>query len=532
MRPWIILFILLLAAGCTGAGPAPPEAPAVTEGPSLPEAPLQEEAPIEGAKLRLVFMPGTQPEDGLTFGDIDRCELCHADYGQGEGAFDHWRGSMMANAARDPLFWALVAVQNKVFEEKGIAIGDYCLRCHVPKGWLEGRSEPADGSNFTDEDLYGVQCDVCHRMVDPLSEEGKALVDEPVEFYRNAQMVVSADRKTKRGPYNDSEPPGHRSMYSEFLTTSEFCGTCHEITNPYYDFQVPVEKTYTEWKYSDYAREGKSCQDCHMTYVTGYGCTINAAKGKQLRDNIPLHQFVGGNAWMPLAIPLFEEDLRTDFVDQLEVTRELAIQKLQEAAELEVAAEGSTLKVKVTNLAGHKLPTGFTEGRRMWLNVRFYDPSGGVIKESGAYDPETAELTKDSEIKVYEAKPGMKGVEGYPDGESFHFALNNHMYKDNRIPPKGFTNDEYEANGAYIVGAEYADGQNWDVTTYTVPEGAARAEVRLMYQTTSREFIEFLRDENKGNKFDVNGAGQKVYEIWEKTGKAEPVTMASAAIEL
>ncbi|NOZ77037.1 MAG: hypothetical protein GXO65_05075, partial [Euryarchaeota archaeon] len=115
---------------------------------------------------------------------------------------------------------------------------------------------------------------------------------------------------------------------------------------------------------------------------------------------------------------------------------------------------------------------------------------------------------------------------------SFHFALNNYVYKDNRIPPRGFTNAEYQANGVYIVGAEYADGQNWDVTTYTIPEGAVRAEVRLMYQTTTKDFVEFLRDENRGNKFDVNGAGRRIYEIWEKTGKAEPVTMASAVIEL
>jgi hypothetical protein len=477
-------------------------------------------------------MPGTQPGDAGELEDIDRCELCHADYGDGEGAFDHWRGSMMAHSARDPLFWALLAIQNKVFEKRGIAIGDYCLRCHVPKGWLEGRSEPADGSNFTEEDLYGVQCDICHRMVDPLSEEGQSLVEEPVEFYRNAQYVVSPDRKTKRGPYEDSKSPGHDSLFSGFHLTSEFCGTCHEITNPYYDFQVPVEKTYTEWKYSAYSRDGIRCQDCHEPYTTGYGCTTNAAKDRQHRDNIPLHRFVGGNAWVPLAIPLFEEDLRADFVEQLKQTRELAILQLQRAADLEVTREGGTLKVKVTNLAGHKLPTGFTEGRRMWLNVRFYDETGGIIKESGTYDPETAELSHDPEIKVYEAKPGMKGVEGYPDGEGFHFALNNHIYKDNRIPPRGFTNAEYQAHGAYIVGAEYADGQNWDVTAYAIPEGAVKAEVNLLYQTASREFIEFLRDENEDNRFDIKNAGQKVYEIWEKTGKSEPVTMASATIEL
>ena len=38
----------------------------------------------------------------------------------------------------------------------------------------------------------------------------------------------------------------------------------------------------------------------------------------------------------------------------------------------------------------------------------------------------------------------------------------------------------------------YADGQYWDDTDYVLPPTAAYAEVRLYYQTTSREYVEFL----------------------------------------
>ena len=42
------------------------------------------------------------------------------------------------------------------------------------------------------------------------------------------------------------------------------------------------------------------------------------------------------------------------------------------------------LAIKVTNLTGHKLPTGYSEGRRMWLNVQVRDANGGLVFESGA----------------------------------------------------------------------------------------------------------------------------------------------------
>ncbi len=246
---------------------------------------------------------------------------------------------------------------------------------------------------------------------------------------------------------------------------------------------------------------------------------------------MPRHTIVGGNAWMAQVLPLVHE-FEYDTLEALNNTRDRAVEMLRSAAALEASQEGEILRVKVTNLAGHKLPTGFTEGRRMWLNVRFLDFQGKILKESGAYDQETGELTMDPEIKVYEAKPGIKGVEGYPDGPSFHFAINNYVYKDNRIPPRGFTNADYEAALAYIRGATYEDGQNWDMTGYEIPEGAARAEVVLYYQTTSKEFVEFLRDENQDNPWDVFGAGKTIYDLWVRTGRSAPVEMARTTVTL
>jgi len=165
----------------------------------------------------------------------------------------------------------------------------------------------------------------------------------------------------------------------------------------------------------------------------------------------------------------------------------------------------------------------------MWINVKFYDETMTLIGESGAYDEATGVLTHDPEIKVYETKPGLDDdlaqLLGLDPGPSFHFVLNNKIFKDNRIPPRGFTNAAYESFGGVPVGYGYADGQYWDDTHYTIPPQAASAEVTLYYQSTSKEFVEFLRDENT-----TNSKGQELYDLWNENGKCPPEAMASATL--
>lgn len=101
--------------------------------------------------------------------------------------------------------------------------------------------------------------------------------------------------------------------------------------------------------------------------------------------------------------------------------------------------------------------------------------------------------------------------------------MNNHIYADNRIPPRGFTNANFTAIQSPPVGYAYADGSYWDDTNYAVPAGATYAEIRLYYQTLSREYAEFLRDENHSNDW-----GNKLYQAWLANGMSAPELMASA----
>ena len=128
----------------------------------------------------LVRMPGTQPGQ-VTLEGPRRCMNCHADLPDPsvEPGFN-WKGSMMAHAARDFLFYSCMAVagQDSVWAVGRPNAIDICERCHYPEGWLEGRSDPTNASAMTGSDFDGVHCDFCHAMYDPFFEDTYAGVRE------------------------------------------------------------------------------------------------------------------------------------------------------------------------------------------------------------------------------------------------------------------------------------------------------------------------------------------------------------------
>ena len=105
------------------------------------------------------------------------------------------------------------------------------------------------------------------------------------------------------------------------------------------------------------------------------------------------------------------------------------------------------------------------------------------------------------------------------------------MEKDNRIPPRGFTNAAFANFGGSPVHYSYEDGQYWDDTVYALPIGATSALVTLYYQSTSKEFIEFLRDENHGTP-NNEGAGLEMYNLWNDNGKCPPEMMQQVQMNL
>ena len=395
------------------------------------------------------ILPGTQPESLIhEIADPIQCAGCHANYSippeqtPETRTWEAWQGSMMAQAGRDPLFYAALDVANAGAENAG----EFCLRCHMSSGWLEGRSSTPDGSEMEGKDLEGIQCAVCHRMVDPQeSPENPAndaqILDDlelPVAEIGSGQMIIDP-QDYRRGPFDviadigldphelsSPVPQDERpvTLISPYHQESDFCGTCHDINNPMFSWNeetetyepnpvdepgdisqgFPIERTFSEWKLSAYNSPGgveapqfggnktrvSTCQDCHMRDITGKGGGFFGGAGA-VRNDQPLHDLTGGNTWVPQIIPLHPE-----FGDQFtegSARREAldngvlrAREMLQKAARLELEQDGSELAVTIYNDSGHKLPTGYVEGRRMWLQVQGYDADCDLVYESGAYD--------------------------------------------------------------------------------------------------------------------------------------------------
>ena len=216
-------------------------------------------------------------------------------------------------------------------------------------------------------------------------------------------------------------------------------------------------------------------------------------------------------------------------VAQLDAAKLRAQQTLQRAIQLDLTPADDGLDVRITNDTGHKLPTGYPEGRRIFVQVEARNDLDEAVFTSGAYDFATATLTYDDQVKIYEIKPGfspaLASALSLPAGPSFHFVLNDSTIKDNRIPPRGFTNANFEALQMPPVDYAYADGQYWDDTHYVLPADATSATVRVYYQAVSREYVEFLRDENT-----TNSAGQDLYDLWDANGRGAPELMAEATI--
>jgi hypothetical protein len=607
-----------------------------------------------------IQQPGTQPNQVGNLEAPDKCDNCHGGYNRAVEPAFNWRGSMMANAGRDPIFWATLAIAEQDFD----GAGDLCIRCHSTGGWYAGRSTPTDGSGLATGDADGVDCDTCHKMTDPNDQEHLGVMvapflandkQSPAKGYYGSGMLSLWGGAEKLGPYSDAVAR-HQFSQSGFHRSTNFCGSCHDVSNPAvgdlahnqgrqltsdsviasgqlgapvtekaafnnFPFQYGVvERTFSEHlsgalsrtpvsqyanlptelqagaikaayesasrngqlsaDYADGARRYYSCQSCHLRATVGVGC--NKA-GVPTRTDLPLHDLTGGNYWMPDAI-LYQNTnnllrlgggLTTVQMDALKAGKDRARQQLKLAAALNVA--GNTLTV--VNLTGHKLISGYPEGRRMWLNLKWYDSANALLREDGKYGPVTSILGKpvdslvnldDPHTRVYEAHYGMtqewasqllslgypaslplnfdrvSGSVSYTLGqlaaelpgaahETFHFVLNNTVIKDNRIPTYGMSFEEARKRNALPVPAtQYGNPapegvyDHWDETTLVPPPGAAYATIALLYQPTSWEYIQFLYLANTGQNAFLANEGVNLLDAWLNTGMAKPEVMATA----
>jgi len=392
-------------------------------------------------------------ETAVTGGNLDidmfdppeTCRGCHQEI------YSQWKGSMHSNAWNDPVYLALMRESSKA--TKGLT-DNLCIGCHTPIGLTTGETTPG-GERLSPISRNGVQCDFCHNISATTGIGNGAFVLTPRKY----------GRSLKFGPFKDAVSPYHDTTYSELHTKSELCGSCHNVTHPLN--RIPIERTYDEWKDSPYPAEGIGCQECHMSPGPGFKKNPGrAAIGSKEREHIFTHYFVGGNTVVTAMLGS-------------EKHAGLARKMLQSAARMEIISiqnvlPGATARVvlRVHNSgAGHKLPTGFPEGREMWVDFSVLDGKGKQLFRLGRID---------AEGRLEEGTRNFKVVLGDDAGNRIDLEVwkASRILHDNRILPRG-----------------YAD-VSFDVPIPSDIAGKLNIKADLCYHSFSQAFVDHLLGKN------------------------------------
>jgi mono/diheme cytochrome c family protein len=422
------------------------------------------------------------PHQALSlFTHSENCVACHNNLttpaGEDVSIGATWRSTMMGNAARDPYWQAGVRRETIDHPSHSAEIQDECAACHMPMAQKIARASggmgqvfahlPIAGSNRSALQALaadGVSCSVCHQIApDRLGTRDSfnanfTMTPTPAD---GARVIfgphrVDAGRKTIMRSVT-----GFVQAEAPHVKQSELCASCHTLITTAYGPRgevvgsLPEQMNYQEWQHSDFNKEGRACQSCHMPMASG---PIRAASVLgDARDTLATHVFVGGNAHMIRLLNRYRTELGVAALPaELEATARATVRQLErDTASVAVSTPSLSERtlwfaVDVRNLTGHKFPTGYPS-RRTWLHATVRDERGRIVFESGAindagaiagndgdldplaFEPHYDRITRPDQVQIYEA------VLGDPSGRPTTGLLTATQYlKDNRLLPRGF----------------------------------------------------------------------------------------------
>lgn len=538
------LFSGLALAACQSATP-PAHAPEATDTPAPPTRTPPPTATTAASPTPQATDPAVQPghpliyKEGDLFSTSGTCAICHTNL-QDEAGADvsidtSWRSTMMANAARDPYWQATVRTETLANPQIQDVIEDTCATCHMPMARFDaisqGEAARILGDGFLNPEnprhdfaMDGVSCALCHQI--------RAENLGTTASYTGGFVIDTELRAPDRivfGPYQIEEDQarimqrgsGYRPEQGLHQSQSELCASCHTVYTPYVDATgavagtFPEQVPYLEWFYSDYRRT-RPCQSCHMPDAEG-GVKI-ANSSQVLRSPFALHTFVGGNVYVLEMLKSFGEQLgATASTEQFEATIQRTLTQLQtQTASIdfdEVRKSGSRLFIdlSLSNMAGHKFPTGFPS-RRAWIRLIVEDGGGEIVFESGAYsadgtilgndndeDPARFEqhyvaIVQESQVQIYEAI--LQDTENNVTTTLMEAAR---YLKDNRLTPSGFEKaapyEDIAVRGGAREDEDFQGGG--DQIQYVVDlgesEGPYTVTAELLYQSVGYRWAQNLR---------------------------------------
>jgi len=197
-----------------------------------------------------------------------QCASCHPK------VFWEWAVSNHAYASISPMFHKF---EQAITEFASGTIGTFCVRCHqqVATQMGEPREKPLwERSEISRE---GVTCITCHRVSTAFAKfNGERTVDAaPISFpvYNagtgKAMPEVLANAKeygVAMAPGQEGTPIHAPAIKFEQISKIEFCVSCHQVAvHP----GIKLEVVWEQYRGAPAAKEGITCQECHMGKVPG-----------------------------------------------------------------------------------------------------------------------------------------------------------------------------------------------------------------------------------------------------------------------
>ncbi|MCW5892153.1 MAG: hypothetical protein KIT14_16655 [bacterium] len=408
----------------------------------------------------------------------------------------------------------------------------------------------------------GVTCTVCHHIAadglgTPATFTGRFPLGPADELYGPYD-----DPR----PYAMEQAVGATPVHGAHLEDSALCGTCHTVYTPILDVGRPYtpgemanapraheQTTYFEWVNSAFSEPGtfRSCQSCHMPDHFDDPAKPLAFRIANIQDErYPYfeHAAPAADVTLPIRQPyarhtlvginLFVMEMFQQFPDLLGIVpvdgnissaqnAALSLLVAQAASERVAREQTATVEVtdlrrvrrrgrtpaalevavRVTNLAGHRFPSGvgfrraFLElvvedrrGRVLWASGRT-SPLGVILAPDGSpletefsttvWQPHRDVIDDQTQVQIYEERHRDSA-----GNLTTSFLALSEDVKDNRLEPLGWSTTKPFAEETRPVGVadpSYFDGSGSDDLVYRVPlrtvRKAARVRVTLHYQS-------------------------------------------------
>ena len=443
------------------------------------------------------------------FASSGECVQCHGydtaliasvdPFGNDINLVDDWRATMMANSAKDPFWRAKVSHEVLLHPQFQGLIETKCTSCHAPLGHFAAFHQGADSYSIAEMAadsiaLDGVSCLACHQQ----SELNLGDTHSGELHFDTNKVAFGPFTSPLSSPMLNASQ--YEPVYSPHIQDAGICAGCHTLITETVDLDGNLtggtfveQATYHEWLNSDYERDEISCQSCHMPTLSKGLFYIAAGFETPPRDRFALHELAGANVNMLKLMKDHRSELgisatEQDFDNVIEATENmLRFRTLEvELTDLERTADTAFLALELTNLAGHKFPSGYP-ARRAYIHFVATTVEGDTLFESGAlnqnyelvvhnatYEPHYTTIRSEDQVQIYEQVLGDVNNQKTTVLVRAASAL-----KDNRIPPKGFsqTHEVYDTtriSGLALQDTDFnqglqGEGSGSDVVYFHIP---------------------------------------------------------------